>query len=139
MNTRAVGPVTPPPGSAAPAPTRVIRLESGVDWQEGTEETEDVDVALRRLDWQDSRAFSQQAAPPPQAPPTQQTPPSQEVRRVLDGLPTAVAAQVGVTLTLAAPVTRTDGRVSGASMRNLSQPFAVFRVPRTATCAARQR
>ena len=70
--------------------------------------------------------LSQQAAPPPQAPPTQQTPPSQEVRRVLDGLPTAVAAQFGVTLTLAAPVTRTDGRVSGASMRNLSQPFAYF-------------
>ncbi len=70
--------------------------------------------------------LSQQAAPPPQAPPTQQTPPSQEVRRVLDGLSTAVAAQFGVTLTLAAPVTRTDGRVSGASMRNLSQPFAYF-------------
>ena len=36
VSIRAVGPVTAPPGLTAPAPTRVIRLESGVDWQEGT-------------------------------------------------------------------------------------------------------
>ena len=36
VSSRAVGPGPAPPGSTAPAPTRVIRLESGVDWQEGT-------------------------------------------------------------------------------------------------------
>ena len=36
VSTRVVGPVTPAPEPTAPVPTRVIRLESGVDWQEGT-------------------------------------------------------------------------------------------------------
>ena len=32
----AIEPTAQAPGPSAPAPTRVIRLESGVDWQEGT-------------------------------------------------------------------------------------------------------
>ena len=38
----------------------------------------------------------------------------------------AVTSRNTVTLTLAAPVTRTDGRVSGGSARGLSQPFTYF-------------
>jgi hypothetical protein len=51
---------------------------------------------------------------------------AQELRRSIESLSLMTPPQLNVTMTLAAPVTRTDGRVSGASVRNQSQPFAYF-------------
>ena len=66
-------------------------------------------------------ALSQQTTPQP--PPRTA---EQELRRNAESLTAAVAARNTVTLTLAAPVTRTDVRVSGGSVRGLSQPFTYF-------------
>ena len=83
VNTRAVGPVTPPPGSAAPAPTRVdsSRIGRRLAGRHGRKLRMRTLLLAGWLLGSDSRASRSRPTPPPQAPPTQQTPPSQEVRR----------------------------------------------------------